>query len=1294
MSNPKDITDPTTTMNMALALMDKAFKLNYSTPTNNNQRISSNPHNRQITQLGMNMGQDRQMQMVRGNANQNLNGNGNLVATRAKGNAAGKNGNQIRCYNYRGVGHFARNSAADLDEIEEVNANYILMANLQQASTSEEQYTELLEPVPESHQVSQNDNSIISEVGETHALSNPVTSNSVPAPQESKVMKNDKVIAPGMFRINPFKTSREEKHVPNTVRARIDSTKTRRPQPRSNTKNDRVPSASMNSCNKKNRVKVEEHHRNLLLSKNKKHMSSAYNNFKLDSHTVISKVVCAMCKQCLIFVNHDVCLHNYVNGKTSHGKKKANVSIKEKQKKQQLKVKKTKKVGFIERTATPKPSKPRFFLRWSPTGRLFDLKGKIIESSESESQSDCSNGDNECTSNTIEPKIKRFLNSTSLLVQNSRQRLHLLHIDLCGPMRIAGINGKRYVLVILEDYSSYTWVHFLRSKDEAPEVIKTFLKRITVLLQSPVITIRTNNGTEFKNQVLKEYFDSVGISHQMSSVKTPQQNGVVERRNWTLVEAARTMLIFSRAPLFLWAKAIATACFTQNRSIIHCRFNKTPYELINDRKPDISFLHVFRALCYPKNDRKDIGKLGAKRDIGFFIGYSADSYGDMCMFALTVSTMEPKNVKEAMTDPAWIESMQEELLQFEMEGIDFKESFAPVARMEAIRIFLAYVAHKSFSVFQMDVKTTFLHCSLKKDVYVCQPKGFIDVDHPSHVYKLKKDLYGLKQVPMAWYDEFSMFLPQNHFFKGTIDPMLFIRRFYDDILVVQVYIDDIIFGSTHPRYIQLFFDLMKSRFEMSMMEEMTFFLGLQVNQSPYGIFIKQSNYVLEILKKYGMESCDPVGTPMEIKDKFDLDQNGTPVDATKYHSMIGALMYLTSSRPDIIHVTCLCAQYQAKPTEKHLKEVKRIFRCKDTFKSTSGGAQFLGEKLVPRNQLEGRRKTTMKMLILEEYMKNARDEYGWKVVESEQWLDLKYGDHETMDDNIKKEVIATWLIRSYKWKFKYYLEIKKQRETYAREVDMEYNPSNVVFAEWLALKFYNHLEMDWYTKNALWVYWMRRDDEVVLTDEELSNLAETKENEDDGIVEIFRIETDIFDFETPLCKAFDESSYLLKVDTDLFTHDIPRFKTYEEFKNEWISEWNKGIPWVLEEPWSENRVPYQVIKHICEPFHFKNGKTKWPTYHEWYYNLEDGKLKDETLEQKAIYEGSWGEATRGMMNYCAWLKKCFGDFQELNYELMGVIQGKWEPKDDQDIGKIQKNKGRNDAPCYAKDEEEQYNEQR
>nr|GEX65113.1 hypothetical protein [Tanacetum cinerariifolium] len=213
----------------------------------------------------------------------------------------------------------------------------------------------------------------------------------------------------------------KKSNVGNLPKVGVNNTKTKRPQTRSNTKNDRVLFASKSSCSKNKEVEVEEHPRNLLLSKNKKHMSFECNNVKLVTQNVKSKVVCAMCKKCLISVNHDVCLFNYVNTMNSHGKKqKANVSINENQKKQKPKVKKSKKVGSIERLASPKPSIPRSFLRWSPTGRLFDLKGKIIASSESESQSDCSNGDNACTSNPLEPKIKRFPNSTSFLGRLSK----------------------------------------------------------------------------------------------------------------------------------------------------------------------------------------------------------------------------------------------------------------------------------------------------------------------------------------------------------------------------------------------------------------------------------------------------------------------------------------------------------------------------------------------------------------------------------------------------------------------------------------------------------------------------------------------------------------------------------------------------------------------------------------------------------------------------------------------------------------------------------------------------------
>nr|GFA88708.1 hypothetical protein [Tanacetum cinerariifolium] len=494
----------------------------------------------------------------------------------------------------------------------------------------------------------------------------------------------------------------------------------------------------------------------------------------------------------------------------------------------------------------------------------------------------------------------------------SNKPLYLLHMDLCGPMGVQSINGKRYVLVVVDDYSRYTW------------------------------RVRTNNGTEFKNKTLTKFFDEVGITQQFSAARTPQQNGVVERRNRTLVEAARTMLTFANLPSFLWAKAIATACFIQNRSIIHKRFDKTLYELINKRKPNIKFFCVFGCRCYLLNDYEDVRKRKAKRDIGVFVGYSKesaalefttnelgkssnlsvskvdeaskndledlfqdfydeyfdslkiikssttnvetpinkevfhevsesfqgessssslnddvqqspeevilpssntqsipinmihngdeastshnvfnerleDAYFDAstsfhdpsnvqtfyqpyphkkkctknhplhkiigdpklsvrtrgqlansCLFSCLLSFIEPANVAEALRDADWVSAMQEELDQFsrlkfgyrnkarlvavgysQHEGIDYDEMFAPVARIEAIRLFLAYAARKDFTVFQMDVKTAFLNGILKEEVYVGQPPGFVSKQYHDHVYALDKALYGLKQAPRA-----------------------------------------------------------------------------------------------------------------------------------------------------------------------------------------------------------------------------------------------------------------------------------------------------------------------------------------------------------------------------------------------------------------------------------------------------------------------------------------------------------------------------------------------------------------
>ncbi|GJY57498.1 retrovirus-related pol polyprotein from transposon TNT 1-94 [Tanacetum coccineum] len=314
--------------------------------------------------------------------------------------------------------------------------------------------------------------------------------------------------------------------------------------------------------------------------------------------------------------------------------------------------------------------------------------------------------------------------------------------------------------------------------------------------------------------------------------------------------------------------------------------------------------------------------------------------GEMCMFALTVSRTEPKNIKEAMAYSAWIKAMQEELYQF--DRLDVWELVDRLLCKNVINMKWLWKESTSKSHLLQSLDWKLSDYSLH---------GFIDPHHPDKLYRLKKALYGLKQAPRAWYDELSNFLVSKGFSKGSIDPTMFITK-------------------------KGFEKLMHNKFEMSMMGELKFFLGIQIHQSPHGTFINQAKYAQEILNKLGMTSCDSTSTLIDTKH-LDADLRRTPVDQTKYRSMVGALMYLTTSRPDIVHAICYCARYQARPTKKHLTAVKRIFRylkntinmglwypkdtsfeltafldsdhagCLDSHKSTSGGIQFLGgDKLV------------------------------------------------------------------------------------------------------------------------------------------------------------------------------------------------------------------------------------------------------------------------------------------------------------------------------------------------------------
>ncbi|GJW82891.1 uncharacterized mitochondrial protein-like protein [Tanacetum coccineum] len=225
----------------------------------------------------------------------------------------------------------------------------------------------------------------------------------------------------------------------------------------------------------------------------------------------------------------------------------------------------------------------------------------------------------------------------------------------------------------------------------------------------------------------------------------------------------------------------------------------------------------------------------------------------------------------------------------------------------------------------MDVKCTFLNGKIKEELYVCQPPGFKDPDFPDRVYKVEKVLYGLHQAPRAWYETLSTYLFDNEYQKGKSDKTLFIKRYKGDILQVQVYVDDIIFGST-KELCNAFEKLMHEKFQMSYMGELTFFLGLQVQQKKDGIFFSQDKYIGEILKKFGFIEVKTASTPMETQKPLLKDEDGEEVDVYMYRSMIGSLMYLTSSRPDIMFSVRACARYQVSPKVSHLLAVKRIFR--------------------------------------------------------------------------------------------------------------------------------------------------------------------------------------------------------------------------------------------------------------------------------------------------------------------------------------------------------------------------------
>ncbi|GJY98315.1 putative ribonuclease H-like domain-containing protein [Tanacetum coccineum] len=342
--------------------------------------------------------------------------------------------------------------------------------------------------------------------------------------------------------------------------------------------------------------------------------------------------------------------------------------------------------------------------------------------------------------------------------------------------------------------------------------------------------------------------------------------------------------------------------------------------------------------------------------------------------------VEPKKVSKNKKDDRGIVVRNKARLVIQgytqEKGIDYDEVVAPVARIEAIRLFLAYTSFMGFIVYQMDVKSAFLYGTIEEEVYVWQPPGFEDPQFSDKVYKVEKALYGPHQAPKAWYETLSTYLLENGFRRGTINKTLFIKKDKDDILLVQVYVDDIIFGSTKKSLCVEFEQMMHKRFQMSSMGELIFFLGLQMKQKDDGIFIIQDKYVADILKKFHFATLKITSTLIETNKALLKNEETEDVDVHFYRSMIGSLMYLTTSRPAIMFVVCACARFQVTPKVSHLHVVKRIFRylkgqpelglwypidspfALEAFldsdyagasldrKSTTGGCQFLGKRLI------------------------------------------------------------------------------------------------------------------------------------------------------------------------------------------------------------------------------------------------------------------------------------------------------------------------------------------------------------
>ncbi|CAM8965989.1 unnamed protein product [Rhodiola kirilowii] len=674
------------------------------------------------------------------------------------------------------------------------------------------------------------------------------------------------------------------------------------------------------------------------------------------------------------------------------------------------------------------------------------------------------------------------------------KRLQLVHADLCGPISPPSYSKKRYALVFVDDFSRKGWIYFLCEKNEAFTLFKSFKIMVEKETGAAISCLRTDRGGEFTSSSFNSFCEEQGIKRQLTASYTPQQNGIAERRNRTILNMVRCLLNDRAVPKTFWPEAAKWTTYILNRSYTPSVENMVPEECWSGIKPSVEHLRIFGCVAHvhiPKQkrvklddrshkcvmlgvsdeskayrlfdpvtkkiviskdvifeenerwnwnlspeekkddvfawgddieadldqtieedgegtipltsssssesslstdlisssptshenissieDQQQIGPRSRKepvwmRDFVSGEGISEEENEDAAAFFTSLD--DPTSYSEAVKDQKWRDAMNNEIEAIEKnktwelvnlpanarsigvkwvfktklnedgkidkckarlvvkgysqkKGVDYTEVFAPVARWDTIRIMLAIAAQSGWKVFQLDVKSAFLYGELKEVVYVDQPEGYVKVGEENKVYRLKKALYGLKQAPRAWFSRIEGYFTRVGLERSSHDHTLFIMKTDGKLLMVSLYVDDLLYTGSDELLCKEFKCSMNREFEMTDLGEMRYFLGVEVRQNSKGIHLCQSKYAKEVLERFNMWNCNAAKNPIVPGTKLSREGDDSKVDSTIYKQLVGCLMYLTVTRPDIMFVVCLISRFMAHPMEEHLMIAKRVLR--------------------------------------------------------------------------------------------------------------------------------------------------------------------------------------------------------------------------------------------------------------------------------------------------------------------------------------------------------------------------------